>query len=176
MWEGELVNGEPYGFSRFIQGLYASELFIGSLQDFDTTMKGAGVYIYNEKEAYSGLYQDGQKYREDRPIEKEITIIKIECPDYQYEDEETNECVSDLASCGPLQILNKEGRCEDCGAYLFPDDAKKVCVERTCEGSTQFLTLAGTCEACPVRKHPNAEKRGCTSEEGTCVDLESLDM
>jgi hypothetical protein len=102
MWEGELVNGEPYGFSRFIQGLYASELFIGSLQDFDTTMKGAGVYIYNEKEAYSGLYQDGQKYREDRPIEQEITIIKIECPDYQYEDPETNDCVSDLALCGSL--------------------------------------------------------------------------
>jgi hypothetical protein len=37
-------------------------MFIGYLKNFDTTEKGSGVYVYKDKEAFSGVYEAGKKY------------------------------------------------------------------------------------------------------------------
>lgn len=85
MWEGYLKHGLPYGFIRFIQGFYTQEMFIGSLSDFDTTMRGFGVYVVDDNEEYSGLYDEDSKYKEDEPEESAITVIEtINCPKYEY--------------------------------------------------------------------------------------------
>jgi len=34
-------------------------MFIGSLSDFDTTLRGPGIYIVDDSEEYSGLYDEG---------------------------------------------------------------------------------------------------------------------
>ena len=100
MWEGHVRYGVPYGFTRLIQGFFTSEAFIGYLRDLETTMKGIGIYMVKEKVTYSGMYEDGTKYRLAKPKEISGNLeIKDECANYYYRDEATGICKSAKESC-----------------------------------------------------------------------------
>ena len=73
MWEGQVEKGIPKGFCRYIYGLTEIS-FIGYMDGFDYTQKGMGLFFEKDKLIYSGVYEDGTNYENERP-ENTITDL-----------------------------------------------------------------------------------------------------
>ena len=61
IWEGQIRNGEPYGFNRVID-ILGSYSFVGYLNDMHAVQNGTGMYFNDLKLEYSGWYEENKIY------------------------------------------------------------------------------------------------------------------
>lgn len=77
-------------------------------------------------------------------------------------------CESELTDCQANQIVNTQGRCEDCPVYYHAEETeKKECIQDEC-GPFEIITVLGKCERCPEGAEPNrfTNQRECIFKSG----------
>lgn len=67
IWEGQVENGIPKGFVRYIQ---PTRSFVGYLENLGYTQKGTGLYFENQELQPSGMFAEGARYRRVGPEEE----------------------------------------------------------------------------------------------------------
>jgi len=72
IWEGEVKDGKPYGFSRFISAT-SDYSFVGYMRNWFTTLNGTGLFFKESQLLHSGIYDDSAKIEDTPATIQELT-------------------------------------------------------------------------------------------------------
>lgn len=69
IWEGQIENGLPKGFIRYIQ---PKRSFIGYLKNLGQTMQGTALYYETEQLKWASFYSDDVRFRRTKPESEKL--------------------------------------------------------------------------------------------------------